>query len=413
MEKSFGLLFYLKKPKGYNEGERPVYLRITVNGVSSEISTKRKCDYSNWNSIAGRMDGKTEFAKSLNSYLEVLQRKVYEARKNLVENDHPVSAGNIKTLLIGNEISRYKYMLMEIFKHHNDQMAELVGREYAPGTLERYNTSYKHTISFLEWKYKVTDLDITQLNFEFITEYEFWLKSVRKCDHNSTMKYLSNFRKIINICIRNSWLLKNPFMGFKMTKREVERTALTEFELQVLSAKKFSVERLGLVRDIFLFSCFSGLAYSDVKKLKRCEIVIGIDGEKWLISKRQKTDITARIPLLPQALRIVDKYENDPQCILTERVLPILSNQKMNAYLKEIADLCGINKNLTYHIARHTFATTVTLSNGVPIETVSKMLGHRNIKTTQHYAKILDIKISMDMKQLRTKFGNEASNLSV
>ena len=202
-------------------------------------------------------------------------------------------------------------------------------------------------------------------------------------------------------------------MGFKMTKREVERTALTEFELQVLSAKKFSVERLGLVRDIFLFSCFSGLAYSDVKKLKRCEIVIGIDGEKWLISKRQKTDITARIPLLPQALRIVDKYENDPQCILTERVLPILSNQKMNAYLKEIADLCGINKNLTYHIARHTFATTVTLSNGVPIETVSKMLGHRNIKTTQHYAKILDIKISMDMKQLRTKFGNEASILSV
>jgi len=302
---------------------------------------------------------------------------------------------------------------MEIFKHHNDQMAELVGREYAPGTLERYNTSYKHTISFLEWKYKVTDLDITQLNFEFITEYEFWLKSVRKCDHNSTMKYLSNFRKIINICIRNSWLQKDPFIGFKMTQREVERTALTEFELQVLSAKKFSVERLGLVRDIFLFSCFSGLAYSDVKKLKRCEIVIGIDGEKWLISKRQKTDITASIPLLPQALRIVDKYEKDPQCILTERVLPILSNQKMNAYLKEIADLCGINKNLTYHIARHTFATTVTLSNGVPIETVSKMLGHRNIKTTQHYAKIPDIKISMDMKQLRTKFGNEASNLSV
>ena len=138
-------------------------------------------------------------------------------------------------------------MLMEIFKHHNDQMAELVGREYAPGTLERYNTSYKHTISFLEWKYKVTDLDITQLNFEFITEYEFWLKSVRKCDHNSTMKYLSNFRKIINICIRNSWLLKNPFMGFKMTKREVERTALTEFELQVMIKKKFSIERLGIV----------------------------------------------------------------------------------------------------------------------------------------------------------------------
>ncbi len=413
MEKSFGLLFYLKKPKNFKNGERPVYLRITVNGISSEICTKRKCDYSNWNNTAGRMDGKTEFAKSLNSYLEVLQRKVYEARKSLVENDHPVTAENIKILLLGREISQHKYMLMEIFKHHNQQMAELVGREYAPGTLERYITSFNHTQSFLEWKYKVSDIDISKLDFEFISEYEFWLKSVRKCEHNTTMKYLSNFRKIVNRCLLNGWLQKNPFMGFKMAKREVERTALTELEMQTLSVKKFSVKRLGLVRDIFLFSCYSGLAYSDVKKLKRCEIFIGIDGEKWLISKRQKTDITARIPILPQALGIIDHYENDPQCILQDRVLPILSNQKMNGYLKEIADLCGINKNLTFHIARHTFATTVTLSNGVPIETVSKMLGHRNLKTTQHYAKILDLKISEDMKQLRTRLGQDRGTIDL
>ena len=295
-------------------------------------------------------------------------------------------------------------MLMEIFKYHNQQMGELVGREFAPGTYERYCTSYKHTLSFLQWKYNVTDIDINQLNFEFITEYEFWLKSTRKCDHNSTMKYLSNFRKIINRCIRNGWLQRDPFLGFKMTKREIDRIALTEFELQALALKQFSIERLSVVRDIFLFSCYSGLAYADVKKLKRSEIFIGIDGQKWLFSKRQKTDIAARIPLLPSALTIIDRYENCTQCITTDRVLPVLSNQKMNAYLKEIADLCGISKNLTYHIARHTFATTVTLSNGVPIETVSKMLGHRNLKTTQHYAKILDIKISEDMKSLRSKF---------
>ncbi|MEO7530774.1 MAG: site-specific integrase, partial [Sediminibacterium sp.] len=394
-------------------GEVPVYMRITVNGEFREISIKRKCDPLKWNVEAGRIDGKTEFAKSFNSYLEVLQRKVYDARKTLLQNDDEVTAENIKIILIGKEVSRFKYMLMEIFKRHNDQMAELVGREYVPGTHERYNTSYKHTISFLEWKYKVTDLDITRLNFEFITEYEFWLKSVRKCDHNSTMKYLSNFRKIVNICIRNGWIQRDPFIGFKMTKREVERTALTELELQALSAKKFSIERLTIVKDIFLFSCFSGLAYSDVKKLKRSEIVIGIDGEKWLISRRQKTDVTARIPLLPKALDIIDRYENNPQCILENRVLPVLSNQKMNAYLKEIADLSGINKNLTYHIARHTFATTVTLSNGVPIETVSKMLGHRNLKTTQHYAKILDIKISADMKQLRSKLNCDSDKISL
>lgn len=404
MEKSFGLLFYLKKPKNFKEGQRPVYLRITVNGISSEISTKRKCDYSDWNNTAGRMDGKTEFAKSLNSYLDVLQRKVYEARKNLAENDYSVTAENIKTLLLGKEISAHKYMLMEIFKHHNNQMAALVGIEYAPGTLERYTTSFNHTRSFLEWKYQVSDMDIAKLNYEFISEYEFWLKSVRKCEHNTTMKYLSNFRKIVKRCILNGWLQRDPFIGFKMAKREVDRHALTESELQEIAAKSFSMPRLILVRDIFLFSCYSGLAYADVKKLRRSDIIIGVDGEKWIICKRQKTDTTSRIPLLPPALEIIDQYQEHKASIIEDRLLPILSNQKMNAYLKEIADLCGITKKLTYHIARHTFATTITLNNGVPIETVSKMLGHRNLKTTQHYARILDVKIGEDMKLLRTKF---------
>jgi len=189
-----------------------------------------------------------------------------------------------------------------------------------------------------------------------------------------------------------------------MTKREVERTALTEHELTIMANKQFSVERLAIVRDIFLFSCFTGLAYADVKKLKRTEIIIGVDGKKWITSRRQKTDITAKIPLLPVALNMMERYNNHVQCKLDDHVLPVMSNQKMNAYLKEIADVCGITKTLTYHIARHTFATTVTLSNGVPLETVSKMLGHRNLKTTQHYARILDKKISDDMKGIHDKY---------
>lgn len=404
MEKSFGLHFHLKKCIN-NENEFPIYMRITVNGDYREISVKRKCDPAKWNVGAGRADGKTEFAKALNSFLDVLQRKVYDARVNLLENDHPVTAENIKTLLLGKEISVHKYMLMEVFMHHNDQMAALVGIEYAPGTLERYTTSYNHTRSFLGWKYQVLDMDITKLNYEFISEYEFWFKSVRKCDHNTTMKYLSNFRKIVKRCLLNGWLQKDPFMGFKMPKREVERTALTELELEKMASMPISIERLKLVRDIFLFSCYSGLAYADVKKLRREDIIIGVDGEKWISSKRQKSDVTARIPLLPPALSILEQYHKHPACLIEGRILPVLSNQKMNSYLKEIADACGITKTLTYHIARHTFATTVTLSNGVPIETVSKMLGHRNLKTTQHYARILDTKISMDMKHLRSKFG--------
>ncbi len=339
----------------------------------------------------------------------MIQRKVYELLKQLVESNEPVTAENIKTLLQEREIHKNRYMLMEVFKHHNDQMAALVNQEYAPGTLDRYETSYRHTQSFLKWKYKLNDIEIDNLNYEFITEYEFWLKGIRKCGHNTTMKYLTNFKKIVLRCLKNGWLQKDPFLGFNMAKREVERTALTEHELERLSNVRFSIERLEIVKNIFLFSCYSGLAYADVQKLNRSEIRIGIDGEKWIFTKRQKTDVSSRIPLLPAALEIINRYEEHPQCIDKNRVLPVLSNQKMNSYLKEIADACGINKNLTYHIARHTFATTVTLSNGVPIETVSKMLGHRNIKTTQHYAKILDQKISEDMKNLRLKYSNISS----
>jgi len=170
--------------------------------------------------------------------------------------------------------------------------------------------------------------------------------------------------------------------------------------------KVFATDRLNQVKDIFLFSCFTGLAYSDVKKLSRKNIGIGVDGERWIFINRTKTDTRSNIPLLPIAKALLEKYENHPQAINQEKLLPILSNQKMNSYLKEIADVCEINKELTFHIARHTFATTVTLSNGVPIESVSKMLGHKNLKTTQHYAKILDLKVSDDMKILREKFNS-------
>lgn len=174
-----------------------------------------------------------------------------------------------------------------------------------------------------------------------------------------------------------------------------------------MANKEIKFERLALVRDIFLFSCYTGLAYIDVKQLTSLNIKIGIDGFKWIFTNRQKTETKSNIPLLPMAEEIIAKYKDQPQCINQGKLLPILSNQKMNAYLKELADMCNINKELTFHIARHTFATTVTLTNGVPIESVSKMLGHRNLKTTQHYAKILDRKVSEDMMNLRDKLSSK------
>ena len=257
---------------------------------------------------------------------------------------------------------------------------------------------------FQLWKYNITDINIDKIDHAFITDYEFYLRTVRKCANNTAVKYIKNFNKIIKLCIANDWLDKNPFANYKSKVKEVERVYLSEGEIQNIINKDFKNERLSLVRDIFLFSCFTGLAYIDVKNLTRSHISIGIDGDKWIFTHRQKTETASKIPILSVTQMIIDKYENHPQSVNEEKLLPILSNQKMNAYLKEIAAVCEIEKELTFHIARHTFATTITLTNGVPIESVSKMLGHKNLRTTQHYAKVLDKKVSEDMKILRDKF---------
>lgn len=401
LPKNFTLHFYLKKSKQYAGGDLPIYLRLTVEGERCELSTGKRCEPEKWNTAAERVIGAKEDIKVINAYLDTVKTKVHEAQRRLIEMGKPVTAEAIRNVLLGRE--EKPIMILEVFQKHNEQMEKLVGVDYAPGTLERYVTSLAHTKAFIQWKYKTQDMDIKKLDFQFLTGYEFWLKSIRRCNHNTTMKYLANFRKIVNYCIRSGWLIRDPFLGFKMAKKEVHRVALDEKELQQLISKKFSIERIDQVRDIFVFSCFTGLAYADVKKLKRSEICVGIDGGKWIFTSRQKTETPSRIPLLPAALAILEKYKDHPQCLNKDRLLPVMSNQKMNAYLKEIADLCGIKKNFTFHIARHTFATTVTLSNGVPLETVSKLLGHRNIRITQQYAKIVDRKVSEDMQQLRKR----------
>jgi site-specific recombinase XerD len=405
MKAKVSILFYAKRAKTNVNGLVPIYSRITVNGKRIELTTGRFVELSKWSADAGKMKGTTDEARSINNQLDILKMKIIDAQMELVHKNIPVTAETLKSKLTGS--TERARMLVPIFQDHNNKIKELIGKEYAAGTLERYTTSLKHTIEFLEWKYKVSDIDITKIDHAFITDYEFFLRSVRNCSNNTAVKYIKNFNKIIKICLANDWLDKNPFNNYKSKIKEVEREFLSESELQSILNKKFKTERLSLVRDIFLFSCFTGLAYIDVKNLTKSHISIGIDGEKWIYTHRQKTESASKIPILPITQMIIDKYENHPQSNNREVLLPILSNQKMNAYLKEIADVCEIEKELTFHIARHTFATTVTLTNGVPIESVSKMLGHKNIKTTQHYAKILDKKVSDDMQILREKFSNK------
>ena len=409
MKTKVSILFYAKKAKAAANGLVPIYTRITINGKRIELSTNRFIEISKWSTEAGKMKGSSEEARSINNHLDLLKSQIRDAEMELIHKKIVVTTETIKSKLLG--VDERARMLVPIFQDHNNKIKELVGKEYAPGTLERYTTSLKHTIEFMQWKYNISDIDITKIDHAFITDYEFWLRSVRNCANNTAVKYLKNFNKIIKLCLANDWLDKNPFANYKSKVKEVERVYLTEAEIQSIIEKDFKTERLSLVRDIFLFSCFTGLAYIDVKNLTKSHISFGIDGEKWIFTHRQKTESASIIPILPVTQMIIDKYEIHPQCINEDKLLPILSNQKMNAYLKEIAGVCEIEKELTFHIARHTFATTVTLTNGVPIESVSKMLGHKNLRTTQHCAKVLDRKVSEDMKILKDKFSILDNNI--
>jgi site-specific recombinase XerD len=404
MNTKLSVLFFVKRTKTNVDGLLPIFIRVTVNGARIEFSTKRFTTSEKWSIEGNRMKGTSADSKATNSYLDTLKAKIFDYQQQLIREDNLVNAENMRNKILG--VEKRSHMLIGIFQQHNEEIKTLVGREFATATYTRYETSLKHTIAFLNWKYKVSDIDIRKIDHEFVTNYEFYLKSVHKCNQNTTAKYIKNFGKIVRRCLANGWIERDPFINYKCKIVEVDRAFLSQDEIETMFNKVFATDRLNQVKDIFLFSCFTGLAYVDVKKLSRKNIGFGVDGERWIFINRTKTDTRSNIPLLPIASAILEKYEDHPQVVNQDKLLPILSNQKMNSYLKEIADVCEINKELTFHIARHTFATTVTLSNGVPIESVSKMLGHKNLKTTQHYAKILDLKVSNDMQVLREKFGN-------
>lgn len=402
METRLSILFYAKKSLQNSNKILAVYLRVTINGKRFEVSAQRYVEQARWSAAGAKMKGNSEEARSLNQYLDSLKQKVYDYQKAIVQEGKLFTKESLHHKWY-NKIEK-THTLVEVFKHHNEQLCALIGTNNSAATFGKYRTTLSHVISFLNWKFKRPDLELPDMSYSFITDFEFWLKSYKKCNHNTTIKYISNLRKIINLCLKNGWLVKDPFVGFKMTKKEVVREILTEEELQTLLSKDIYNTRLRQVRDIFIFSCFTGLAYIDAKRLKRSDIVNGTDGHQWICTRRKKTDTLTRIPLLPVVTEIMDLYKDHPECKNQDCLLPVPSNSKLNAYLKELADICDINKLLTFHIARHTFATTITLNNGVPIESVSKMLGHKSIKITQIYAKVLDKKLSDDMKLLREKF---------
>ena len=400
---TFGVLFYLKTQKTSMQGKAPICARVTVNGKRTEISVKRSVNANEWDERKGMAKGSRKETVELNMYLNQFKAKIINTYQQMVLSDDAIDGPAIRDKVLGTD--HLLPTLVSLIEYHNEQQ-EI---KLAPGTMKNYYTTQRYIEKFLREKYYRNDIILSQLTYKFILDFERYLFNYVPKDHqkplnnNGIMKHIERLRKMINMAVKLDWLSKDPFASFKKHFDKVERESLNNKELISLANKEFTIERLRHVRDMFLYSCYTGLSYIELAELTPNNIITGIDGGLWISTSRAKTDTGVRVPLLPQAIELMEKYRDDPRALNNGTVFPVISNQRMNGYLKEVADICGITKTLTFHIARHTFATTVTLSNGVPIESVSKMLGHTSIRTTQIYAKVVESKLSEDMHNLKQR----------
>lgn len=400
----FHTLFYLNKQR-LNEGKAPLYMRIYVNGSRSVIPSPFKIDEKSWDNKNQKMKTGKPDAILINAYLDETKSKLQRLFVLSVASGELINARELKNRFQGKKEENPEYKsICDAFDYHNRKMDEKVQiGKITRKTLLRYKSTKEKVKKFMKRQYRVEDMPLKDIRLSFITEFDHYLATVEKLQSNTAHKIIKIVKKIMNQAVALDWIPSNPLNQFKCTYKNPERIVLTQAELDTLMKKKLSTKRLDEVRDMFIFQCYTGFAYTDLYNFTRNDISIGIDGEYWLTAYRQKTGTKENVPLLPVAMEIIEKYKDHPYCLENDKLLPVNSNQRYNAYLAELADLCGIKKKITTHIARHTFATTVTLSNGVPIETVSRMLGHTRLATTQIYAKVLEKKVSEDMMALREK----------
>ena len=387
---TFGLLFYIRRDKTNKRGEAPVFMRLTINGERADASIKRFIEPHAWNSAKGKANEKSRGGKDLNLYLDAISANILRIQRDLELDKKEVSAQIILNRYLGKEQSD-RHTLMEVFRAHNEKCRALSGISLAPATVIRYETTLRLTEEFLQKSYQKEDCYLDEVTNQFIEDFEFFLKTVRRCCHNTTSKYLMNFKKIVRIALAKGWMKKDPFAHIRFHLDPVEREFLEKQELKAMLNKAISIPRLAQVRDIFCFCCLTGLAFTDVQQLKAEHLVADIHGKIWIRKARQKTKNMCNIPLLDEAQKIIDRYRDHPYCQTHGVLLPVCSNQKMNSYLKELADICGIRKNLSTHCARHTYGTML-ITAGVDLYTASKMMGHADVRPTQIYAKIIDKK---------------------
>lgn len=399
---TFNVNFLLRKHKLLKNGEAPICMRISVNRKAVDISIKRSVPVDSWNQTRECCTSTGKVGKELNRYIDTMRAKVLQIHRELEIDGIRVTADAIRDKLYGRDESQKT--LVDAYLEHNKRCRALIGKDFCASTVEKFETSLNILKLFIKHSTKKEDILLKEVNRIFIQDFEFYLKTERNLQHNSALKHLKNLKKIIRIALANEWIKKDPFMGIQFKHDKVDVDFLSQEELDRIMSKEFTIKRLEVVRDIFCFCCYTGLAFIDVKQLSPSHLITDSNGTLWIRKPRQKTGNMCNIPVIHVARLILDKYKDHPECIKKNVLLPVLSNQKTNAYLKEIADLCGITKRMSSHVARHTAATTVFLANNVSIENVAKILGHSNTKMTQHYAKVLDSSILRDMQQVDAKF---------
>ncbi len=405
---TFGAHFILRRERS-RDGKSPVYARISVNGTRAEITVKAWVNPSEWNESRGAARPKNEELKLLNNYLEDVRGKLFTHYRDLKIDEAVLTAEAVKNSYLGIRAGEEpERTLCWLVKEHNVMMSKVLKH----GSLKNYFTTERYIQNFLRSKFPSGDVYLRQLRYEFITSFEHYirtnaLKEGDPCTNNGTMKHLERLRKMINWAVKNEWLDSDPFNNFKLHFKRTEREFLTEQELGAIVKVQLSTPILQKVRDLFMFSCYTGLSFIDLVQLKPHQVIAGSEDVKWISTTREKTSTAVNIPLLEPAVNILERFKDDPSATVNETVFPKISNQEMNRSLKIIAGLSGISKQMTFHMARHTFATTVTLMNGVPIESISKMLGHTKLSTTMIYARVSQNKIGMDMMLLQQKMNDK------
>lgn len=399
MRMNFKVSFYLRSNYENKEGKSPVMLRVFLNGEMANFgSTKIFVDKTLWNNTGSRLKGRTTEALSVNAALDSISTTLNSIFHKF-ENDETLSLDKIRSYFVGKD--REYTTFLPVFDKFNDDIRQRVGHTISQDSLQKYSVLRRHFGEFLSYKYACKDINLTELTPAVVQDFELYLSTVAGCSYNTSVKKMKTLKTITVYAQKRGYLLHDPFLNHRFHLEPVNRGFLTDEEILKIANKELGIQRLEQVRDMFIFSCFTGLAYIDVSNLTPDNIVT-LDDKQWIMTKRQKTSVETNVLLLDIPKSIIAKYSH--KTYRDGKLFPILSNQKTNSYLKEIADLCGIKKNLTFHLARHTFAT-MSLSKGVPMESVSKMLGHTNIKTTQIYARITNKKIEHDMEQLADKLG--------